>query len=153
VSPPVTPQAQLQSFLDKYDPAVAELGVAVLEKLRPFAPGATEMVYDNYNFLVVGFAPGDRPSEAVFSLAFTPRWVSLCFLQDGADLPDPDGLLEGAGKVARHIKLHDPATVDAPAVQALLKIAVERARVGFDPSASRRLVIRSVSKKQRPRRP
>jgi len=29
------------------------------------------MVYDNYNFLVVGFCPSMRASEAILSIVFT----------------------------------------------------------------------------------
>jgi len=41
------------------------------------------MVYDNYNALVIGFGPNDRPSLAIFSIVLFPRWVTLCFLQGG----------------------------------------------------------------------
>jgi len=33
-----------------------------MRKLR----GATEMVYDNYNGLVIGFSPTEKPSLAIF---------------------------------------------------------------------------------------
>src|SRR5579863_1981778 len=57
---------QLESFLDKYDPEVATFARRTLEKMRKLLPGAIEMVYDNYNWLVVGFSPTERPSEAIF---------------------------------------------------------------------------------------
>jgi hypothetical protein len=45
--------------------------------------------------------------------------VNLGFFQ-GVHLPDPDDLLEGTGKVLRHLKLKTAADVDRPAVRALL---------------------------------
>jgi hypothetical protein len=48
--------------------------------------GAIAMVYDNYNRLVVGFCPNERPSDAIFSLVLYPRRVGFCFLQ-GAVFP------------------------------------------------------------------
>jgi len=48
------------------------------------------MVYDNYNFLVIGFSPTERPSEAIFSIAMSPRRVSLCFLQAGPSCQTPE---------------------------------------------------------------
>ena len=49
------------------------------------------------NALAIGFGPTERASEAIFSIAVFPRWVSLFFLQ-GAGLPDPDGILQGEWK-------------------------------------------------------
>jgi hypothetical protein len=54
------PKRQLDSFLAKYDPAIRALARRVLVKLRRRLPGAVEMVYDNYNGLVIGFGPNDR---------------------------------------------------------------------------------------------
>jgi hypothetical protein len=147
-----TPQAQLDAFLDKYSPAVATLARACLAKMRARLPGAVQLVYDNYNALAIGFGPSERAGEAVFSIALYPRWVTLFFLQ-GAGLPDPKHLLKGSGKVVRHIVLASAADLDQPAVQGLMSTALKRAEPAIDPDAPGSLVIRSISAKQRPRRP
>jgi hypothetical protein len=152
VQPAPSPQAQLERFLDKYSPAVATLARACLAKMRARLPGAVQLVYDNYNALVIGFGPSERASEAVFSIALYPRWVTLFFLQ-GAGLPDPKRLLRGSGKVVRHIVLESAADFDRPDVQNLMATALKRAEPGIDLDAPGSLVIRSVSAKQRPRRP
>jgi hypothetical protein len=82
-------QEQFEGFLCKYEPGVAAEAKKSLTNLRKLIRNAIEMVYDNYNALVVGFCPGMRPSEAILAIAVTPEWVSLCFLQ-GAELPDPE---------------------------------------------------------------
>lgn len=48
-------------------------------------------------------------------------WVSL-FLMRGAELPDPDGILEGAGKAMRHVKLRsiDDLAAKAASIRSLL---------------------------------
>jgi hypothetical protein len=147
-----TPEAQLAGFIAKFTPEVAALGKAVLARLRTLLPPAIEMVYDNYNFLVVGFGPTERPSQAVFSVAFYARGVGLCFLQ-GARLPDPHRMLAGAGKQVRHIKLPTVATLDDPRLHELIAAALKSAPQPFDGTGRRRLVIKSISAKQRPRRP
>jgi hypothetical protein len=147
-----TPQTQLDAFLDKYSPAVAALARACLAKMRTRLPGAVQLVYDNYNALAIGFGPSERAGEAVFSIALFPRWVTLFFLQ-GAGLPDPKHLLIGSGKVVRHIVLASAADLDSPAVQGLMATALKRAVPAILPDAPGSLVIRSVSVKQRPRRP
>ena len=147
-----SPTKQLAGFLDKYDPAIATRARASLAFLRRRLPTATELVYDNYNALAIGFSPGGRPSEAILSIAVYPRWVSLFFLQ-GATLPDPERRLRGRGNRVRHIVLNDARELHLPAVQALISTALATAKKPFDPNARRSLVIKSVSPKQRPRRP
>jgi hypothetical protein len=146
-------QEQFEGFLRKYEPSVAAEAKKSLAKLRKLIPNAVEMVYDNYNALVVGFCPGMRPSEAIVSIAVMPQWVSLCFLQ-GAELPDPEKRLLGSGNVARHIKMKKGAvTLDDPAVQTLIAEALVGAKVSIPAGQKRQFLIKSISAKQRPRRP
>jgi hypothetical protein len=145
--------AQLDGFLDKFTPEVAAQARTALRKMRARLPGAIELVYDNFNALAIGFGPTDRASDAIFSIALFPRWVSLFFLLNGARLRDPGACLEGGGKLARHIKLKDLALLDSPAVQELIAQALELSENKIDPSQPRRLIIKSISPKQRPRRP
>jgi hypothetical protein len=116
-------------------------------------PSAVQLVYDNCNWLVVGFCPSERASDAVLSLIFTPRRITLCFLQNGPRLPDPGGLLRGSGKRVRNIRLESAKDLDKPAVRSLIKEALRRASVPIDGAGRGRLIVRSVSAKQRPRRP
>ena len=58
--------AQLDGFIDKFTPEVAALTRALIDKMKARVPGATIMVYDNYNALAIGFGPTDRAGQAVF---------------------------------------------------------------------------------------
>jgi hypothetical protein len=146
------PEKQLAEFIAKFTPEIAALIRGARKKMREHLPQALELVYDNYNFFVIGYGPSERASEAIFSLAAQAKGVSLCFLQ-GAGLPDPDGLLRGSGKVVRNIRLETAATLDRADVRALMKTALERAMSPITPTGVHRLIIKSVSAKQRPRRP
>jgi hypothetical protein len=147
-----SPRQQLASFIARYSPEIAAEGRAALTKLRRLVPGANELVYDNYNWLVVGFCPTERPSDAVLSIVFMPRWITLCFLQNGPKLSDPDGLLRGSGKQVRNVRLASAKDLDGAPVRALIAEALERARIPFE-GKKRALIIRSISARQRPRRP
>jgi hypothetical protein len=151
-SPAATPARQLDSFLAKYDPKIAAIARQSFAKLRKRLPGALAMVYDNYNALVIGFAPNLRPSDAIFSIALYPRYVTLFFLQ-GAGLPDPHHRLQGSAKLVRQMRLETPATLDEPEVVALINTALHHAKVPLDPHQPYRLIVKSISAKQRPRRP
>lgn len=148
----MTAAKQLNSFLAKYEPSIARQAKTSLAKLRKLVPGAIEMVYDNYNALVIGFGPSDKPSLAVFSIALYPRNIN-CFFLRGNGLPDPTKRLHGTGNVVRSIPLTSPAVLDEPDVRQLIKVAMDRAKTPIDPKQKRQLIIKSVSKKQRPRRP
>ena len=139
-------------FMKKYEPALAALARAALAKMRKRVPGAMELVYDNYNALVIGFGPTERASEAVLSIALYPRWVNLFFLQ-GARLADPQRLLQGDGARVRRVLVSDAAVLDAPGVKALIAQAVAASPIPFPGPRRRHMVIKSVSARQRPRRP
>src|SRR5438270_14015595 len=118
-------QAELDSFIDKFTPQVAALTRALLDKTKARVPGATIMVYDNYNALAIGFGPSDKAGQAVFSLAVMPRWVTLCFTW-GVRLPDPHVLLNGGGDQVRHVRLHTREAFYEPRIQDLIEAALER---------------------------
>jgi hypothetical protein len=122
-------ERQLNAFLARFDPAIARVARGARAKLRRLLPGALELVYDNYNALAIAFGPTDRASDAIMSIAVFPRWVSVFFMR-GAKLPDPDGLLEGSGKQARHIVLSGPAVLDLPGVKALTSHGCDLDRCG-----------------------
>ncbi len=145
-------QTQLDGFIDKYTPAIAALTRALFARMKARLPGAAILVYDNYNALAIGFAAGERVKDVVLSLAVYPRWVSLFFMQ-GRWLADPDGLLKGEGNMVRHIPAITEASFDDPRIEALIEAALDQAQLPIDPSAEPLLVIKSISAKQRPRRP
>src|SRR5271170_5516279 len=118
-------EKQLDEFLAKFTPEVEETARQALRKVRARFPGAIELVYDNYNALAVGFSPTERASDAIFSIALYPRWVSLFFLIGGTKLRDPACYLKGGGKRVRHIVLENAATLDDFVVQDLMMQALE----------------------------
>jgi len=143
--------SRLAGFLAEYEPSIRRLARAVLAKMRRRLPGATQLVYDNYNALVVAFSATGRAGDAVFSIALYPRWVTLFFAK-GAKLADPTNRLAGSGKTFRHVVLARPADLDAPDMKALFARALALAAPPI-PKRGGHLVIQSVSPKRRPRRP
>ncbi len=144
-------EAQLKGFIDKFSPEHQKLIRSVRKRLRARFPAAMELAYDNYNFFVIGLSPTERPSDAILSLVAGANGVSICFLH-GAKLPDPTGILRGAGNQERSVSVPRVDTLDQPDVEALFAAAVARSKAVFPERAARKLIIRSVSAKQRPRR-
>jgi hypothetical protein len=152
IKSPENAEKQLDRFLAAFTPEIEALTRVVLEKMRSRMPNAVEMVYDNYNALVCGFGPTEKVSHAIFSIAVYPKHLNLFFLQ-GVELPDPKGLLQGEGSVVRHIRIDDEKTLDRADVKAMMTLALKMAEVPMDKKATYRLMIKSVSPKQRSRRP
>jgi hypothetical protein len=148
----VSAARQWTTSIGKYTPEIRRLATAAIGRVRRQLPGSVELVYDNYNALVMAFGPSERASEVVVSIALYPRCVNLFFLR-GAKLSDPLGLLKGSGKTVRRVGLEDPAVLDTRGVRALIAQALKVGGKPWPRSRRRRLVVRAVADKQRPRRP
>jgi hypothetical protein len=146
-----SPAAQLAGFVAKYDPAVGRLVRATRAAMRKRFPTALELVYDNYQFLAIGYSSTERASDCIASLAVSPRGVALSFYY-GSALPDPQGILLGSGNQNRFLRLSSAGTLAQPEVAALLRAAAAQARTPLATSGRGRTIIKSVAAIQRPRR-
>jgi hypothetical protein len=144
-------EEQLKSFIDKFDPKHQALIRALRKTLRKRLPTANELVYDNYNFFVIGFSPTERPSDTIVSIAAAANGVGLAFYR-GATLPDPHKFLLGSGAQNRFVRLESAARLADPQVKALIDAAVAQSKTPLPAQGRGKLIIRSVSAVQRPRR-
>jgi len=142
---------QLEGFIDKFDSKNAALIRSVRKALRKRLPTANELVYDNYNFFVIGYSSTERPSDCIVSIAAAANGVGLSFYY-GATLPDPHRLLLGSGSQNRFIRLESAATLARPEVEELIAAAIAQGETPLPASGKGKLIIRSVSEKQKPRR-
>ena len=142
---------QLEIFIDKFDSKNAALIRSARKTLRERLPAANELVYDNYNFFVIGYCSTERPSDCIVSIAAAANGVGLSFYY-GASLPDPLKLLLGSGSQNRFIRIESAATLANPGVEELIAAAIAQAERPLPASGRGKLVIRSISKKQKPRR-
>jgi len=121
------PPAALIEFLKPYDREVQKLALGlrqlVLEEMAP----CHENIYDAYSAVAIGYGPTDRLSDGVFHIAVYSKGVNLGFNQ-GATLADPDGILEGAGKQIRHIKIRTLSDLTRPEVRAYVRRALQTAK-------------------------
>ena len=143
-------EGQLRSFIDKFEPKNRTLIRAVRKALQKRLPSANELVYDNYNFFVIGYCSTERPSDCIVSIAAGANGVGLSFYR-GADLPDPHKILLGSGSQNRFIRLESAEALRRPEVEALISAAVTQSKTPLPSSGGGKLIIRSISAKQRPR--
>ena len=142
---------QVASFIAKFDSSNAALIRSCRAAMRKRLPTALELVYDNYNFFVIGYSSTERASDCVVSLACGVNGVSLSFYR-GATLPDPEGVLLGSGNQNRFVRLASAKTLAEPAVDRLIDAALAQAETPMPMSGKTRTIVKSISAKQRPRR-
>jgi hypothetical protein len=144
-------EQQLADFIEKFDSKNAALIRSVRRVLRKRLPTANELVYDNYNFFVIGYCSTERPSDCIVSIAAASNGVGLSFYY-GASLPDPQKLLLGSGSQNRFIRIESAASLARPAVEELIAAAIAQADKPLPASGRGKLIIRSIAEKQKPRR-
>lgn len=145
-------RTQLDALVDKYSPTVAAEFRAARKLVRTHFPRGYELVYDTYNGLGLGYSTVAKGSGVVVSIVAYPKWVTLFFFH-GTSLPDPDKMLQGSGRRIRSLRLQPFGLLRTRAVGLLLKHATAPFEPDFALLPRLKTVIKSVSARQRPRRP
>lgn len=147
----MSPATQVAGFIAKFDPRMAKLIRSCRAAMRRRLPTANELVYDNYNFFVIGYCSTERASDCIVSLASDAHGVTLFFYY-GARLPDPAKILQGNGKQVRFIRMEGPAALKRPEVEALLRAAIAYGKNPLPETGRGRTIVKAIVAKQRPRR-
>jgi hypothetical protein len=146
-----SPEKRVRGFIAKFAPKHQTLIRAARRMLRTRMPTASELVYDNYNFFVIGYSPSERPTDTIVSLTAAANGVGLMFPYCGTKLPDPHKILLGSGRQNRFIRVESAATLSRPEVQVVISAAVGLSKP-LPTTGKRKLIIRLIAPKQRPRR-
>lgn len=118
------PSRQLVDLLAVCSPEVRRLALALRELVLTEAPGAEEVLYFVYAEVIVFQLAGRRKRAAFCNIAAYEHHVNLVFYY-GATLPDPHGLLKGAGKKMRHIRFDSPEDLRRPYLRTYIRSALE----------------------------
>jgi hypothetical protein len=146
-----TPETQLRSLIEKFDPKDQKLIRSVRSAVRKRLPTANELLYDYESFFVITYSPTEQPTDGIASIAARPDGVRL-YLTQGPQLPDPKRLLMGSGKQVRFIRVEAAKELAHPDVEALIAAAIDQAAVPLAAKGRGRLVTRTFAGKQGPRR-
>lgn len=145
-------EAELGELVATFAPANLRLVAAVRRWVRKRLPTAHEVVYEYRDFVVVSYSPNEHGYEGVLAIRASADGVRL-YVNQSKGLPDPEKLLQGAGKQARWIDVEGAAALARPEVAGLIDEAVARARVPFAPTGRGSVVVRPTAAQQRRRRP
>ncbi len=148
------PIPELLKFLSVYEKRIVKLALEVRHAVLKAAPDATEAIYDAYNAVAIGYSFTGRLKESFIHVAVYAPHVNLGFNR-GAQMNDPDGVLQGTGNAVRHITIREPGDLKKKYIGRLLRDAVRDGRVMAATSKVPRIPPQSTvkaiyAKKQRP---
>jgi len=140
-----TPHPQLLGFLAAYDPAIADLALALREIILEEAPGASESVYQVYT-VAIWFGFSGKMKDMFCYITTHARHINLGFPR-GATLADPNRVLEGEGKSIRHIKLRSMGDLERPYVRRYIQAAIEQLGAAAAAGGTGKTVVKTSPKK------
>jgi hypothetical protein len=115
VEPPLS--ADARGFLAGYSPEVRAIALRLRTHVLAVVPGANEQLDLPARMLAYGHS---RTYKGLICVIMPLKvGVNLGFPR-GAALPDPEGLLQGTGKRARHVRVESLVGADAPALRDLI---------------------------------
>jgi hypothetical protein len=119
------PDRLLLTYLAAYDPHISDLTLALREIVLEEAPAAIESIVKSYA-VAIGFSFTGKPLKDGFCHIVTyASHVNLGFNR-GAQLPDPNRILQGKGKSIRHMTIRNQSELENPAVRRYLQAAIEQ---------------------------
>lgn len=119
------PQRTFDALLAGRTQPVQALARATRRFLRQLLPGTHEVV--DGSAPIVAFTRGDGYTGMVCTMMLSATGVKIGIVR-GSELADPYGLLEGAGRIHRHVPLDQAADLRRPGVTALIRAADQAAR-------------------------
>ena len=111
----------VEQFLSSYPQDVQELALKTRELVKEIVPDVREQVYEAYK--TIGYGSGTKVDAMFCYIAPLKDRINLGFYR-GVVLKDADGLLEGSGKLLRHVKVRSMAELEKPALRQLIVEAV-----------------------------
>jgi hypothetical protein len=116
-------EADVARLVADHPPELRAIEDALRREIRAAAPTIVERIDFGNRLIAFGWSMAMR--DLLFAIICHRDWVNVQFA-DGADLPDPDGLVEGTGKRIRHVKVRTIADVARPALRRLVRAQIER---------------------------
>ena len=108
-------------FFSSYDDQVFKNALSLRKIILDTLPGIIEQL--DKPAKMVGYSYGPKYSEMICTLIPSKKGLKLGFYK-GNELPDPNSLLEGTGKISRYVEIRDSAQINSPELKKLLQTAL-----------------------------
>lgn len=147
---------KLQKFLKPYDTKIQKLTMELRDFITDLVPEANELIWDNYNAVALAYSKSEKLKDAFCHISVYPKHVNFGFNR-GSELKKTNVVLNGKGKLIRHISLKDfdslPKEDLIPMIWEALTISENRnTELKIKNSPSKSIVMSISMKKLRPSR-
>ena len=119
-------EMKLYELLANRPPEVSGLAIELRRVIASLAPTSSELLYDTYAVSNV-FTYTSKLGQAFIHIATYSEHVNLGFNQ-GAKLEDPNGILQGTGRLIRHVRFDTIEMVNTKGIKELVLAAIELGR-------------------------
>lgn len=110
-----------ETFFSRYEPQVFANAIKLRKLLFSNLPDITEQV--DLPARMVAYCYGQKYTELICTLIPSKKGLKLGFNR-GPELPDPEGILKGTGKISRYVEIKSEKQINSPALKNLLAEAL-----------------------------
>ena len=112
----------VEDILSRFDEKTIELASQLRKLLLEELKDIMEIPDNSVN--LVGYGYGTGYKDLICVIMLSKKGVKLG-LNRGSELPDPNKLLTGSGKVHRYVEIKDEDSIKSPALKKLLSEALK----------------------------
>ena len=112
----------VDTILSKYEDKISVLGFRLREFLLKELSGIIEYPDAPANIIGYGFGPGYK--DLICTIIPSKKGIKLGFYK-GSELPDPEKLLTGTGKVHKYVEIKSENDISNPDLKKLLMNALK----------------------------
>ena len=127
-------KATTESILTQYDESVSTLGFQLCDFLLSSLKDCTETPDFSGNMIHYGYGPGYI--DTICTIIPSKKGIKLGFYR-GSELPDPERLLKGSGKVHRYVEIKSKKDIQDRALKQLTKEGINAWRARKQPKSSK----------------
>ena len=120
------PETQIAQYLEPFDDKIVSLAQALRHFLLSETKPKYELVGDSTISVNIGYGFTQKSWDCYCAIIVYSMHINISF-PAGASLPDPQGILQGAGKKIRHMKVKDTSYLKVQEVREILDEARSRA--------------------------
>lgn len=114
---------EFNNLLSSFNPEIQSIAKEARALIFEILPQTVEVVWERQK--IAGYGTGPKKMTEHFCwIAPYKKHVVLGF-NYGSELPDPDHILEGTGKLFRHVKLIEIDDVNKASLKKLIKVATQ----------------------------
>jgi len=118
-------QKSIADFLSTYGDEIMNRAILTLEIVLKHLPGVQEQV--DLPARMIAYTYGPKYTDMVCTIIPSKKGLKLGFYK-GNELPNPDALLEGTGKISRYVQIKNDDQINSPGMRKLLQCALQAYR-------------------------